>query len=68
MQKWEYLLIATRLNRDDVRAVVVVAVDGERLPKEKRQKIIPYLKKLGNDGWEMVHRKDGEYIFKRPKE
>ena len=65
MQKWEYLTI-TR-NESTVSASTVRAINGAHIEKD-RKLFYPYIKELGEQGWELVLIEDNEFFFKKPKE
>ena len=65
-QKWEYLTIETAYVEGETKPSLI----NENKIKDWRKGPImfDYMKKLGNDGWELVTQESYEYIFKRPKE
>jgi len=66
MQKWEYLVLISYgdLSKEDARLHIL---NGKSFGKD-HELFYPYIKELGEQGWELVSVHDNEYYFKRPKE
>jgi hypothetical protein len=63
MQKWEYLVVETYVDRNRV----VKAINGVLEPPKDRINFYEYLQTLGDQGWELVGGNDILCYFKRPK-
>ena len=67
MQKWEYHEV---VRKQKVVKLFVWAINGEILedPKKPSIEFFPYLKELGQDGWELIWINESIFFFKRPIE
>ena len=66
MQKWEYR--AVEVVGQSLTKLEVQSIDDEWISFEQRILFVDYLKRLGNEGWELAGTRAGIYIFKRPLE
>jgi hypothetical protein len=68
MQRWEYLILDTKLHGNWWRPWLI---NGEEVSGWKNARIHPYLAHLGDQGWEMIalraHADTETFVFKRPK-
>ena len=57
MQKWEYLtrFVEANVHMQSADTLYSELVDGENLPRNSPQAMIPELNRLGEKGWELVH-------------
>jgi hypothetical protein len=70
MQKWEYLIVwlyvTERKDRWDI--ITDIIVEGKKLSDAWRGKPAEeFLNAIGSEGWELVSRERGSWVFKRPK-
>jgi hypothetical protein len=65
MQKWEYIFIYNDVVGRPVGRGEIININGEKL----KNKLEPYeyIKKLGEEGWELVSMSSNWLAFKRPK-
>lgn len=65
MQKWEYIIVQYRYEREKSRPRFI---NGNELKDWKKgPELSVHLNQLGEQGWELIQINGVEYIYKRPR-
>lgn len=60
MQKWQYLRFYLALDH--------FFVDNVRYERRPEDTLVAILNRLGKEGWELVNRREDEFLLKKPLE
>ena len=70
MQKWEYIEVAAWRNEGGIFGTMKIEVEhrnDDYHTYQKGETFYSFIKKLGEEGWELITVDGGVYHFKRPK-